>query len=368
MSATQKSVLIVDDSPDDARFLMENLKNSYALMVATSGAKAIDMADRETPPDVILLDVSMPEMDGYETCQALKGNPRTESIDVIFVTAHDSLDEKLKGYEVGASDYLIKPIVPDELKRKVNVLIENAAQRSKRSMEAKQAREVAMTAMQDAGEQAVIMDFMRSSFSVKTIEELLTQIVSSLSRYDLISSVQIRTPWGNLNGGVNEPIPPLESELMYQLKDSGRLQGLGKRLIINCESITILVKNMPDDEFKSGRLRDHLAHIIEGAYARYRALVVEQNLDLLIVDSMQALEDIQNLLGQQKAKFVDIMDKVKEEVQASFLSYGLTEDQEQLLIDIVDNAEQESLTHFEEGLVVDQRFSMIIDRLKSFTK
>ena len=366
MPAKAESVLIVDDSPDDARFLMENLKQDYAVRVAKDGASALEKAAADDPPKIILLDVSMPEMDGYETCQKLKQNPATANIDVIFVTAHDSLDEKLKGYDVGGSDYLIKPIMPDELKQKVNLLIQNQHSRQKRSLEAQHARDVAMTAMMDAGELSVIMEFMRKSFSTTSSEDLASLIVKSLLRYDLHSSVQIRTPWAIIDRGINDPVPPLESELMLRLKDSGRIQTMAPRMILNSDHITILVKNLPADDHKAGRLRDHLAHVIEGAEARYRALIVKEELRALVGDSMGTLARIQNLLQQQKAGFVKIMDKVREDVQASFMSYGLTEEQEKLLIDIVECAEEETLQNFEQGLKVDEEFLNIITRLKQF--
>ena len=73
----KKQVLIVDDSPDDIHVLMENLKQEYAVLAATSSAKALEMAGANPPPDVILLDVMMPECDGYETCRMLKAHPET---------------------------------------------------------------------------------------------------------------------------------------------------------------------------------------------------------------------------------------------------------------------------------------------------
>jgi len=119
MNAKDKKILIIDDSPEDIEVVIENLKNDYAVLVGTDGQKGLDLAANEPRPDVILLDVMMPQMDGYETCRRLKENPETQDIDVIFVSGKDTTEEKLAGYDAGGSDYLIKPVQPEELVRKV---------------------------------------------------------------------------------------------------------------------------------------------------------------------------------------------------------------------------------------------------------
>jgi putative two-component system response regulator len=105
-------ILIVDDTPDNIDILVESLKESYQLKAALNGFKALEIAVGQPRPDMILLDVMMPDMDGYEVCRRLKKNPQTADIPVIFVTArHEPADEKL-GLELGAVDYIVKPISP----------------------------------------------------------------------------------------------------------------------------------------------------------------------------------------------------------------------------------------------------------------
>ena len=125
MSSDKRKILVVDDSAEDIHFLLENLKHDYAVIAATNGEKALEMASGEASPDVILMDVEMPGMNGYETCRLIKNTDATRNIDVIFVSAHDSTEEKLAGYDAGASDYLIKPVSPAELLNKVKLAIKN---------------------------------------------------------------------------------------------------------------------------------------------------------------------------------------------------------------------------------------------------
>ncbi len=105
----RKLVLVVDDTPTNVAVVSGLLKDSYRTKVATNGEKALAIAMGPETPDLILLDVMMPGMDGYEVCRRLKANPQTADIPVIFLTAKtDSIDEE-KGFEVGAVDYIHKP-------------------------------------------------------------------------------------------------------------------------------------------------------------------------------------------------------------------------------------------------------------------
>lgn len=120
----KQKVLIVDDTPQNIHVLMETLKDSYKIVAATSGAKALQLATREPLPDLILLDVMMPEMSGYEVCEQLKKDPLTEKIPVIFVTAlHEAGDEE-KGLELGALDFITKPFHPALVKARVRNQLE----------------------------------------------------------------------------------------------------------------------------------------------------------------------------------------------------------------------------------------------------
>jgi len=113
------TVLIVDDEPTNISVINSLLREEYRTLVATSGKRALDIAHSAHPPDLILLDVGMPEMDGYQVCQALKEDPLTRHIPVIFTTGKTTLDDELRGFEMGCADYIHKPISPPVLKARV---------------------------------------------------------------------------------------------------------------------------------------------------------------------------------------------------------------------------------------------------------
>jgi len=109
---SQKLILIVDDTPTNIGVISGALKDSYKTKIATNGPKALELAAAEEKPDLILLDVMMPEVDGYEVCSRLKADPVTREIPVIFLTGQTSPDDETRGFEVGAVDYVHKPFSP----------------------------------------------------------------------------------------------------------------------------------------------------------------------------------------------------------------------------------------------------------------
>lgn len=115
-------ILLVEDSKICAAQLTEILKNDYRLLVVNSGTKAIEMA-KEHQPDLILLDIIMPELDGYETLEILKVNPKTRDIPVIFISSLDEESDEARGLSLGAADYITKPFNSVIVKLRVQLQI-----------------------------------------------------------------------------------------------------------------------------------------------------------------------------------------------------------------------------------------------------
>jgi class 3 adenylate cyclase len=117
------TILIVDDTPANLSLLSDVLKPDYRTKAAVDGEKALKLTFSESPPDLILLDVMMPGMDGYEVCRRLKANPATAGIPVIFVTAMSEAEDEMRGLDVGGVDYVTKPINPPIVKARVKTHI-----------------------------------------------------------------------------------------------------------------------------------------------------------------------------------------------------------------------------------------------------
>ena len=124
MSAThvdeKKTVLVVDDAPANIQMVNSILKDTYKVRIATNGAKALELVKAAPAPDLILLDVMMPEMNGYEVCTKLKDCAETQDIPVIFLTGQTETEDETHGFEVGAVDYIHKPFSPAVVQARVH--------------------------------------------------------------------------------------------------------------------------------------------------------------------------------------------------------------------------------------------------------
>ena len=115
----QQRILVVDDTPANIAIIGLAISDLYEIIVATNGNEALRLAQAEPLPDLILLDIMMPGMDGYEVCQRLKENPLTKKIPVIFITALSEVNEEEKGFLLGGADYITKPISPPIVRARV---------------------------------------------------------------------------------------------------------------------------------------------------------------------------------------------------------------------------------------------------------
>jgi DNA-binding response OmpR family regulator len=126
-SERSAQIMVVDDDPDTVSILARHLqREGYAAIEATSGAECLRIA-REQPVDVILLDLMMPGMDGFEVCRALKDNAGTAEIPIIMITARDDLEARAEGMRLGVSDFLAKPVFRRQLAHRIRAQLEMVA-------------------------------------------------------------------------------------------------------------------------------------------------------------------------------------------------------------------------------------------------
>ncbi|MCG5240148.1 diguanylate cyclase domain-containing protein [Azospirillum doebereinerae] len=118
MADPRPKILVVDDIPSNVHVLSRILKDDYDIYFATDGEKALELVQRRLP-DLVLLDIMMPGMDGYEVCSRIKADPATNDIPVIFISAKSEVEDETRGLEVGAIDFITKPISPPIVKARV---------------------------------------------------------------------------------------------------------------------------------------------------------------------------------------------------------------------------------------------------------
>lgn len=178
----RQRVLIVDDTPENIRVLMETLRDEYAIMVATSGEKALQACQANPKPDIMLLDINMPGMDGYEVCSRLKADARTASIPVIFITAKSDASNEQRGLELGALDYVHRPFNPVIVRARVRNHLD--LQSHRQHLEVLVAARTAELSM--ALEAAQAASRAKSTFLATMSHELRTPLNSVIGFTDLI--------------------------------------------------------------------------------------------------------------------------------------------------------------------------------------
>ncbi len=128
---SKATILVVDDSAENLQVIHSILKDDYHVKVAKSGPKALEIVNKEPRPDLVLLDIVMPEMNGFEVCERIKSNPLTQKITVIFLTSLHEVADETMGFQKGGADFINKPINPDIVKARIKTHIELQNERRK---------------------------------------------------------------------------------------------------------------------------------------------------------------------------------------------------------------------------------------------
>ncbi|MCO7222934.1 response regulator [Pleionea sp. CnH1-48] len=366
----KEKILIVDDSSEDLRIALEFLKEDYAVTAATSGEMAVKMATADEPPTVILMDVNMPQMSGYEACEQIKKH--NDDISIIFVSGNESTEEILQGYSAGGMDYVVKPFSPAVLSHKIQHALKIHNERTHLHEAKDKANEIAMTALCSSGELSVVLNFLRESVAIDNLQSLAHGLIDATKEYGLESSIQIRCHQNDINLSDSGEVSPVELELLNRIKETyERFFQFGKRLFINYKDITLLIKNMPTDDTREGRLKDYLMTLIECASLKKERLEsikrntenVSKELIELVKDTELTLQFFRTANKEQKEKSVEIMDNMKREFEGVMSELHLTENQENKILNIYNQAIDDFLSVFEDSLKTDAQLKRILVKL-----
>lgn len=335
-------VFLVEDEAVYRELVGETLREEC---VFESFSRAEDCLVRlaQRKPDLLLLDASLPGMDGYELCRRLKADVDSQDITVTFISAADTDDARMRAYEAGGEDFIAKPFDARELLSKVRVDMRIHAEQRQLKEFAGFAQKTAMTAMFSMSELGVVLEFLRKSFSCDSGEQLAALVLDAMEQYQLEGAVQIRQSGSNHVYSRQGRDVPLEVAVLNHVSTLGRIFEFRNRGVYNFGQLTLLVNNMPlDDPERCGRIRDNLAILAEGADARLRAMDLDRSERRKHQGLSQALADIREMLEVARAcqkslrtQSVNQIYTLLGELEQSFVSLGLSESQEAYLLDLV---------------------------------
>lgn len=340
MSDMQK-VLVVDDDEFMRMMIAEALGDNYRILEAGNGEECIDVAGSERP-DIILLDVEMPGIGGHETCRRLKADFDLDSIPVIFVSGHDEIESRLRGYEAGAEDYIVKPFEPQELSAKICALLSKVSQTSQLKQMANYASQTAMTAMSSMSEVGSLLQILQSFNGCTEFASLVDATLNGLTCYGLEGAVQIRTPDGALTRTSHGDASPLEASVIGHMAGMERIVQYRNRLSITYPAVSLLVSNMPtEDPDRCGRLRDHLAVLVESAEVRTATLIAEarsrirgERIAASVKRITETLNEIDREQRQSRAATMTAIQTLTTQLERAYVQLALTEKQEEYLAGI----------------------------------
>ncbi len=369
-------ILAVDDEPFNREIIEEILEDlDFELQVATSGPECLAMVEGYMP-QVILLDVSMPQMNGYEVCKALKANPNTAHIIVMFVSARGTVEERMEGYSVGAEDYIVKPFGHDELKSKLKNLNQVLIEKQSLEKQVEDATSTAFNAMANSSEMGQIVNYIENIGFINNPQDLGKALIDCLQTFDLQSNVEFRHGDTIEHFALSGVCSPIVIELFDMLKNKGRLHEFSHRILVNYEMISLLILNMPDhDPDKHGRIRDHVCFIVSVTEQQLRAIMTKQMLE----SQQQKLNDVAStvhskfhgligLLNENRESNEKVFKQLQEDLEVRIPTMGLDEDQEVFIYKKVDETIQNSIAREESVKQVKAAFTEIEQDLSLLLK
>lgn len=348
-------VLVVDDEPFNLEIMQEILEEDYEVSYVKSGAECMEIVGA-LMPDVVLLDVNMPGMSGYEVCQQIKENPKTTDIPVTFVSALDTLAERLAGYEVGGDDYICKPFEASELLSKVTIAVKYKKEKESLKTEAERAMQKAKSAIRGTDDSGAMVDFLRASLKCDNIEKLADLTLYTIGTLGLRSSVQIRNGNDIIHKSSDGSVNQLERTVVKKMSKEDRVVDLGIRTVFNQDHVSVLVKNMSfDNSGQRESVRNKISLIVEALELRVMGFAqpasnvssvsqgmkgVEYNAKIKKLTDM--VDEIEKTISDISPQYLKIFANLSFNLESAFSSLALTEEQEQAVMRVVDDAVSEA--------------------------
>ena len=353
---------------DNDLCLSDHLDESFEALLINDEASCLQ-ALSENSYQLVLVDMSGPSV--FDFCQKIKSS---FEIPVILVSPSDSNEERLAAYDCGADDYLSIEDLKTELHGRLERLVINKIANDQLKMQLAQATEMAYIAMSGTSDLGVNIQFLLDINHCSNLDELGMRTFQALKSYGISCSLQMRSQFTVKNMEANGMSKSLESKLLSEMKDQGRYVDFGHRSVMNYESVSLLVKNMPiDDEKKYGAIKDNVFSLLQGIDARINALDTLDSLELekglvrsLTIKMKDHMSSVDESYQGVMKEIADVVEDMADNIEGSMQYLGMSEEQETSLHTMIEKAIVRTNRVFNEGLSLDKdlhQFLVHIDDL-----
>ncbi|MEM7564265.1 MAG: response regulator [Pseudomonadota bacterium] len=352
-------ILCVDDEPVNLVIMRELLQERFDLETAESGEECLKQVDQHRP-DLILLDVNMPRVDGLDTCRNLRSNPDTTDIPIIFISALASHAELIAGYEAGGDDYITKPFSEDILQKKIDVVLNSQRQKVELKQISDDAVEALAVNLNNTEALAEVIRFLYQSHALKSFDELAEQVLNCLRKLDLEGSLLLVDQPENRIWFSDKIDRPMERQILESLRKQDHVVSFGTRVAVNSDNASLLVRKLPVDQERTQRLHRLLEILLEGLDVRIQALQTEylldqrqQTISRLLQSARENLDDFGTIQQSHRSRSGSIMSHMSTELKASLSTLELPSRKLDSLNQIIDAtlAQTEELFEDDEQLM-----------------
>ena len=297
-------VFVVDDDPY-MLIIIEGILERHCQVETFSSVEACQARLEAVKPDLFLLDVKMPGVDGLTFCRQIKDDFRLKHIPVTFVSSQETLEARLTGYEAGGEDFIVKPFQPEELLRKCQAAQQIVSERFALTQQLEDSEMLSSLVMANMDEYAILIRFIRELISYESKQEIASGVLEMLKRFHLEGVVQTRIFQEQLTLSAQGTNLPLETSVLEHVRTMGRIFEFRSRSVHNFDRLTILISNMPihDSEF-CGRLRDHLCIAAECADSRLKAIETEETNRRNQAGIVDAIERVTSSTSNARAAYL----------------------------------------------------------------
>ena len=357
-------VFVVDDDPLVLETIQTILEPDCQIHPFES-AEACLAAMKSDKPDLFFLDVNLPGMNGFELCRQIKATSEHCQTPVIFVSGHDTIEERIHGYDAGGKDFIVKPFEPEELLRKLKVaqgIVLNQRALAEQVREAELLSSLVMASMDETG---ILLQFMSKLIAMETPREVAEGLLELMQRYRLDGVVQTRGGDEALTISAAGTNLPLEESIIEHVRNQGRIFEFSRRSVHNFERVTLMINNLPieDPEF-CGRLRDHLSVAAQGADSRLKALQDERGVLAALASVGTTLMELRDAHQRNSTDSTVLITALQDTLLNSFYKLGLTDNQERFLQNMVGDFMSRMAELLNRGLHTQETLQRLNDRLE----